>query len=157
MSIQIHIEGDDAEAIRRQVQDLFATSASVPTAAPFLLLASIGAELQGGIYAGPYIEDGHVHHLIVAREDLGTQEWEVASQHAKEYEGGGFEDWRLPTKNEGMACLAAVAGLFQKSYYWTSTPYGSFYAWAVNFEDGNVGLWRRNNEFRVRPVRRFIP
>lgn len=157
MSIQIHIEGVDADHVRQQAQALLATAAAPKGTTPFPLPATIGAELQGGIYAGPYVEDGQVHHLIVAHEDLGRQEWEVAGRHAKEYEGGGFSDWRLPTKNEGMACLAAVAGLFEKSYYWTSTPYGSGSAWAVYFEDGAVRGWLRDGEFRVRPVRRFIP
>lgn len=158
MTIQIYVEGD-AELVRQQIQTLFATpttpAALASVDALFSLPAQIGAELQGGIYAGPYVEDGQVHHLISAREDLGSQEWEVAGQHAKEYKGGGFSDWRLPTKNEGMACLAAVAGLFEKSYYWTSTPSGSGTAWAVSFEGGDVLFWYRDREFRVRPVRRF--
>jgi len=156
MSVQIYIEGVDAEDVRRQLQSLIATAEAPKGAVPFSPPA-IGAELQGGIYAGPYVEDGQVHHLIVAHDDLDRQEWEVAGQHAREYESGGFVDWRLPTKNEGMACLSAVAGLFQKSHYWTSTPYGSLGAWAVDFEYGSVTNWGRGLGFRVRPVRRFTP
>ncbi|MFT0546966.1 hypothetical protein ACMHYO_11560 [Allopusillimonas ginsengisoli] len=37
-----------------------------------------------------------------------------------------------------------------------STPYGEGYAWAVYFENGNVSLNYRTNEFRVRPFRSII-
>lgn len=34
------------------------------------------------------------------------------------------------------------------------SPYDSNNAWAVNFENGNVNINNRNNEFRVRPFRK---
>ncbi|MNR61634.1 hypothetical protein D3C85_1834360 [compost metagenome] len=53
--------------------------------------------------------------------------------------------------------VAAIEGFSEGAGdVWTSTPYGSIIAWAVNFEDGGVDCWGRFNEFRVRPVRSII-
>lgn len=42
------------------------------------------------------------------------------------------------------------------SWYWSSTPRTESFAWAVDFEHGYTLSDRRRNEFRVRPVRKFI-
>ena len=41
-------------------------------------------------------------------------------------------------------------------WYWSRTLDGEHWAWAVDFEYGCTHNLNRYNEFRVRPVRRFI-
>lgn len=119
------------------------------------LPAELGAELQGGIYAGPMVENGRLIHLIAAKETLSRQEWDDAKGDASDYEGGDFSDWYLPSKAELMIALAHVQDKFEKGYHWTSTPYGSCNAWAVDFEHGNVLILLRFHWFLVRPFRRL--
>ncbi|HWL30001.1 MAG TPA: DUF1566 domain-containing protein [Burkholderiaceae bacterium] len=139
---------------------------------------------QGGIYAGDILgDDGTVYGLVVAEDDLqGTYRWgpdeceiqasswdglvntnallrrsrnHPAAHAAKAYSADGHADFYLPAKRELQIIAANLPHLFQPKSYWTSTPYGSDGAWAVNFEYGDVNYWSRCNEFRVRPVRRF--
>lgn len=139
---------------------------------------------QGGIYAGDILgDDGTVYGLVAAEEDMqGTYRWSPddgetqasswdglvntnallrfdsshpAARVAKAYSADGHTDFYLPAKREMQIITANLPHLFQPEPYWTSTPCGSRYAWAVHFEDGRVSDWGRGTEFRVRPVRRF--
>ncbi|CUJ58523.1 MAG: DUF1566 domain-containing protein [Achromobacter sp.] len=139
---------------------------------------------QGGIYAGDILgDDGVVYGLVVASEDLdGTYTWgpddgertastwdglvntndllrhdsaHPAARAARAYSADGHADFYLPAKRELQIIAANLPHLFQPKPYWTSTPHGSYTAWAVNFESGGVTSWLRGNAFRVRPVRRF--
>lgn len=127
-----------------------------PIAAPGLagLPAAIGAELQGGIYVGPMVEDGQLVHVIAAAKALGDHEWMKGRRVAADHRGGGFTDWRLPTKNEALVALAHAKDLFDDCWHWTSTERGD-YPWAVDFEYGIVLSRYRFSEFRVRPFRRL--
>jgi hypothetical protein len=129
-----------------------------PEPAPAIALpAAIGAELQGGIYTGPMVEDGKLIHLIRATESLGNAHWDTAKEEANKYRGGGLDDWYLPPHPEMLIALAHDQDGFEKVWHWTSTPYGQLTAWAVDFEDGLVNTTNRRREVRVRPFRRFIP
>jgi len=139
---------------------------------------------QGGIYAGDILgDDGTVYGLVVSSEDLdGTYAWgpedderqasdwdglvntntllrqdktHSAARAAKAYGADGHADFYLPAKRELQIIAANLPHLFQPKPYWTSTPYGSYFAWAVFFELGSVNDWARSSGFRVRPVRRF--
>ncbi len=151
-SINIQIPGQSLAVPLPKLLALLADEA--PVVAPAGLPAAIGAELQGGIYVGPMVEDGQLVHLITAKESLGSHDWETAKVEASRYKGGGFLDWRLPTKDEAMVALVNAKSLFDQEWHWTSTERGS-YPWAVDFEDGGVGYDHRRNEFRVRPFRRL--
>jgi hypothetical protein len=121
------------------------------------LPAAIGAELQGGIYTAPMVEDGKLIHLIRAKESLGDADWGAAQNKALEYRGGGFDDWYLPPKREMIVGLVHDQEGFDQVWHWTATPYGEHDAWAVDFEGGSALIYYRCCEFRVRPFRRFIP
>ena len=137
---------------------------------------------QGGIYAGDFRgDDGTVYGLIVsAEQDTGRADWGPngerdlsswdglentrrlskecpAAKLATEYNRDGHTDFYLPARRELQLAGANLHETFGKeSWYWTSTPYAEHYAWAVDFEDGYTGRSHRHDEFRVRPVRRFI-
>ena len=137
---------------------------------------------QGGIYAGDFRGgDGVVYGLIVSEnEDAGKASWGPsgerdlsdwdglantrslasdcpAAKQAANFTTDGHTDFYLPARRELQLAGANLPHLFGKeSWYWTSTPYSNDYAWAVDFESGDTYDSYRNDEFRVRPVRRFI-
>lgn len=136
---------------------------------------------QGGIYVGDILgDDGVLYGLVAAKEEdigkvtwgqsgaLPLSEWDglsntnrlrdesLAAKLASDYERDGHCDFYLPARRELMVALANVPRLFgNEGWYWTSTPRADDYAWAVDFEYGLVDNDYRNNEFRVRPFRRF--
>jgi len=120
---------------------------------------------QGGRYVGSYLRDGVVHHGIIAP----GIESDIQASHnnrAEKIEGcavNGFTDWRVPDQIEGMLTYIGTAHLpdeFKRkgfdSIYLTSTPFDSNYAWFVGFEDGDVCILARYDEFRFRPFRSVI-
>lgn len=151
-SINIQIPGQSLAVPLPKLLALLAIEEPVVTLAG--LPAAIGADLQGGIYVGPMVEDGQLVHLIAAKESLGSHDWEAAKVGASRYKGGGFLDWRLPTKDEAMVALVHAKSLFDQEWHWTSIERGS-YPWAVGFESGFVSGGNRSDEFRVRPFRRL--
>lgn len=136
---------------------------------------------QGGIYAGDFrTGDGTVYGLIVAKEeDVGTARWAPegkralsdwdglintaalrsdcpAAKLAAEYVRDEHTDFYLPARRELQLAAANLHDTFGKeSWYWTSTPQGEHFAWAVDFEYGSTDTCNRYDEFRVRPFRRF--
>lgn len=136
---------------------------------------------QGGVYIGDMLGDDKVlYGLIISEEiDIGMAEfgyefkgdlsqWDglsntnslrgksPAADLAANYERNGHCDFYLPARRELMIALANVPHLFNpKDYYWSSTTRGNDYAWAVDVENGSVRNGFRDNEFRVRPFRRF--
>jgi len=135
---------------------------------------------EGGVFAGDTRgDDGTVYGLITPEKDIGSYAWGgdgsldlsdwdgltntnsllsrncPAAKAANQYEADGHADFYLPSRRELLIAAANIPHLFQKTRHWTSTPFGSCYAWAVDFEYGTVGLNRRHGEFRVRPFRRL--
>jgi len=140
------------------------------------------AEGQGGIYIGKTAQGRHLFaaaELLDGEFEFGGYGDELegysdldgaentrkllergghpAALAASEYSADGHTDFYLPSHREALLLLAAEGFSEDVGDVWTSTPYGSGNAWAVGFEDGSVFRWTRGHEFRVRPVRRFIP
>ena len=74
------------------------------------------------------------------------------------------EGWRLPTIDELRTLISAGSNLaldevvfpdmdVDKPIYWTSTPYGSSYAWIVDFNGGGWGDNINSNPSAIRLVR----
>lgn len=124
---------------------------------------SIGQEWpeQGGIFIGSRLIDGAVHHVIIpgGKEfDLADVEFDqLSSAVAERGEVNGHSDWRAPEQEDMMLAYINAPHLFDKEdWYWTAKPCGSYSAWAVDFEYGDVGRWHRYTGCRVRPVRSII-
>jgi hypothetical protein len=112
------------------------------------------------VRGGLMVYESNGHGLIVATADLGKHNWEEAIKTCDELELNGFNDWRLPTKEE-LDTLYSIfkvqgKGGFDDGSYWSSTEYNSYYAWRKNFKTGKVD--RRGNKSKeqgVRAVRDF--
>ena len=90
--------------------------------------------------------------------DLGDHEWQTAIIVAQNYDGGGFTDWRLPTKDElnliYVNLKARNLGSFD-SYYMSSSQYDSNNAWIQNFGNGFQFGNPKKYGMMVRAIRAF--
>jgi hypothetical protein len=107
--------------------------------------------VEGGIV----VYESNGHGLIVATADLGKHDWEAAIAACDELELNGFNDWRLPTKEELDTLYTVLKlqgkGAFEDGSYWSSSEYNSYYAWRKNFKTGKVD--RRGNKTKEQGVR----
>ncbi len=68
-----------------------------------------------------------------------------------------YNDWFLPSKEElNLLYLQKnVVGGFANNYYWSSSEYQSWYAWELNFSNGNQDFNDKSFGKYVRAVRAF--
>jgi hypothetical protein len=93
-------------------------------------------------------------------------DWDFAVNAVQAYRGGGFSDWRLPTKDE-LNVMFQEKGripLSNASYHWSSTIYedaklaGAFpegLAWLQGFDRGNQLFVSKFTKSFFRPIRAF--
>ncbi len=82
---------------------------------------------------------------------------EYAASVARAYNGGGFSDWYLPSKDEVAQLYANEdqIGGFDGDDYWSSSEYTAGNAWAEYFYLGVPFSGAKHFEERLRPVRSF--
>ena len=119
----------------------------------------VGDNFEGGIVFEVAPDGSTVK--ICSEMDLGSYNWFEAKDLASTYDGGGFTDWRLPTKEElnTMYSNLAVEGLgnFKEDWYWSSTSTDG-QAWEQLFPEGyqqNDGGGNESLSY-VRPIRHII-
>ncbi len=112
------------------------------------------------VHGGMLVYEANGHGLIVATADLGKHNWVEAITACEELDLNGFNDWRLPTKEELDTLYTTLKlqskGGFEDGSYWSSSEYNSYYAWRKNFKTGKID--RRGNKTKeqgVRAVRNF--
>jgi hypothetical protein len=134
--------------------------------------------LDGGNVIGPaggfvFYDKGSYsagwRYLECAPENAGTGAWDKAKQLCDDYTHGGYDNWRLPDKDELETLINAKHGhMFNNGVYWSSTEDKSS-AWGVQngddpapadngFSSGTVQAPRtysKNGEYWARPVREF--
>jgi TolB-like protein len=93
--------------------------------------------------------------------ELGRHTWQIAVTLAQNYDGGGFSDWRLPTKDElnlmYVNLKARNLGGFTNILYWSSSETFSRGAWYQRFNDGSQDYTNYYKDYpsAVRAVRAF--
>ena len=103
--------------------------------------------------------------IIAQQEGIGVAATGYAAGLAKAYEGGGYTDWFLPSKDElnlmynnigqGNALNLGNIGNFLADGYWSSSEFSNNKAWAQLFFVGDqIGLYYFS-PFHVRAVRAF--
>ena len=89
---------------------------------------------------------------------LGDYNWYDALEVAKNYNGGGFSDWYLPTKGEldlVYENLVKAGILKDDKCYWSSSQTPSNNAWEKRFNDGYQDNLDRDYIYSVRAIRAF--
>ena len=97
------------------------------------------------------------NNLMVSEKDLSCANWEDAKKLCSEYRGGGWCDWRLPTKDElnQLYLNRDKIGGFVANFYWSSSEYSSLSSWKQNFTNGDQDYGTKNGSNYVRAVRGF--
>lgn len=68
----------------------------------------------------------------------------------------GHTDWYIPSRIESAALFEGVRDLFDHDdWYWTSSQYSRHGAFIQGFEYGSAYGGGKDNEYRVRPVRKI--
>jgi hypothetical protein len=85
----------------------------------------------------------------------------IAASVAAAHNGGGFNDWYLPSKDELNKLYlnrVAIGGFdtgFPTNTYWTSSQNLPCNVWIQGFIDGTTGVASQNGQYRVRAIRSF--
>jgi hypothetical protein len=90
---------------------------------------------------------------------LGEYTWSQALDAVKNYRGGGYDDWHLPSQSE----LSMVYENLQKpgvvnlgsQWYRSSRENGTTAAWVQYFGNGSQGAYGKSTSYSVRAVRAF--
>ena len=115
---------------------------------------------QGGIYVGPRVIKGVLHHVVTVDGGTAHDLLRRTFAQAKNAEFGeinGHSDWHAGDQEDVMLGVINCREHFQQtgdSIYWTRSEHHG-YPWAVDFEGGTTGNDYRFDEFRVRPFRSF--
>ncbi|MFZ4549026.1 MAG: DUF1566 domain-containing protein [Bacteroidales bacterium] len=91
---------------------------------------------------------------IIAQNGAGNT---YAAGLARSYNGGGYSDWFLPSKDELflMYTQKVAIGSFASESYWSSSEYNNSSAWYQVFLDGMQNYKNKSFVFRVRAIRAF--
>jgi len=87
----------------------------------------------------------------------GVTSTSYAAGLARAYAGEGYTDWYLPSKDElnKLYLNKTAIGGFAISYYWSSSEYGSNYAWLQYFGSGSRSSFYKDGTVYVRAIRAF--
>ncbi|MBR6080166.1 MAG: DUF1566 domain-containing protein [Treponema sp.] len=91
-------------------------------------------------------------------ELLGQATLENAKTLCRNYRGGGYSDWYLPTKDELNNIyqnLRRTGKIVTNDWYWSSSPYYYGGAWEQRFSDGLQNTYDKGETNYVRAVRVF--
>lgn len=111
---------------------------------------------------GYIIFEKNGHGLIASVENLGKLDYYEAQKACDSLNINGFDDWRLPTKEEFELIhpklnLKKVGGgsIFQSSWYWSSTEIDKQNAWTHNLQTGLQASYFKDFKCFVKAVRSF--
>ncbi|MBB2999680.1 hypothetical protein FHX57_002011 [Paraburkholderia tropica] len=115
-------------------------------------LPRIGAEWNGGIYAGiARGDDGQPdYHLILLPGQASDVNWKAAQEWAAQQDG------TLPTRREQSLLYANLKDQFAAAWYWSSEQHDDdAYAWCQHFRNGTQSNSPKSAALRAVAVRRF--
>jgi len=114
-------------------------------------LPTLGAELEGGIFAGVITRPDGMHCAVIRLPENGIAlTWEKAGTWAKKQCG------ELPTRPVAAMLFANVKATLPDFWHWTSEEYDASYAWLCTFGYGYQSGNRKSYEGSAVAVR-LIP
>lgn len=85
----------------------------------------------------------------------------VAAKTVADYDGGGYDDWFLPSRDELDAMYTNLhsqdEGGFSSDPYWSSSEVSANSVWFQTFSNGDLYIGAKFGSIRVRPARTFAP
>ena len=87
-------------------------------------------------YKGIYVQDGG--SLAAHTHDVGEGNWDTMKCMCENSAVGGFDDWRLPTRDELLFLSEHrddFGNFVEKGRYWSSTSFLGKEMWVVEFND----------------------
>lgn len=96
---------------------------------------------------------GNTITIITSQGNTG----DYAAKLCRDYNGGGFNDWFLPSKDQLNTLYlqkAAIGNLIDNSY-WCSTEFDNLHAWYQYFGNGFQNYAFKNSFNYIRPIRAF--
>src|SRR3990167_8895127 len=77
------------------------------------LLPAIGADFDGGLYAGLTLYDGQPHALVLLPGECEAADWKYAIGWAEEHNG------TLPSRIDQLVLWQNLKGQFKEAWYWS--------------------------------------
>jgi hypothetical protein len=121
---------------------------------------SVGSDFQGGIVLT--FNDTLNQGVIVTKVDLMSNlTWLEGKNLCDTSTYLGYDDWRMPTTKELLLCyqilhIKKIGNFNVKTPYWGSSEGElGYFAWFVDFSDGQAYESNENNIARIRAVRDF--
>ena len=114
----------------------------------------------GGIFAGILKGEDGDYAVIVPVDpasNIDDAPWKDAIAKANKFKTAQHSDYSAATRGELALCFHNVPELFQKTWYWSSTPSAGneSYAWYQYFTLGSQDSYRKGYKLRARAVRRL--
>lgn len=121
---------------------------------------TIGSDFEGGVIL---TFDNTINQgLIVSKVDLMFNlTWLESKTYCDTSTHMGYDDWRMPTTKELLQCYQIlhkkkIGNFNDKTPYWGSGDKKlGYFAWFVDFSDGNSYESNENNVAQIRAVRNF--
>ena len=140
-------------AAKAYLEQLLDQSRALPLAfeAPRLSgLPLIGAEWNGGKFAGLTIHDNAPTGLVLLPGELEKADWTRALKWCEEQSGVA------PSRFDQLVLWTNLRDEFKKEPYWSGEQHAdaSAYAWSQHFDYGNQDWSYKSTKLRVRAVRR---
>lgn len=127
------------------------TTTADPITLTLATLPALGADLDGGTFAGLTTRKDGTHCAVILLPEKATDlTWKKATAWAKE-QGG-----ELPTRPVAALLFANVKPKLSPSWHWTSDEDDASYAWSCDFIYGYQGYHLRSSEGSAVAVR-MIP
>lgn len=116
-----------------------------------------GEVFQEGLIV--YADENANRGLLCSPLNFFPNSWEKAKDLCINYKGGGYDDWRLPTKEELSLIYINLhkkgIGNFANEGYWTSNLNSFDKACYLFFFDGTFSYSKKRNPYYARAVRVF--
>jgi hypothetical protein len=131
-----------------------------PTGQHGLVVATKDQSENAPWLTGPYLTfstdsyDGFANTQTIVHESQGSGPY--AAKLCKDYRGGAFTDWFLPSQSQLEELYLQKVGALAPAEYWSSTKEDVGTVWIVDFSNGNEkGEFRLATQVRTRAIRAF--